>query len=55
MDLTLHDGAGCSPFPGPLSGLGWDVPAAEARGSGDTSSPIWHCVPSPRLGTEKDK
>lgn len=54
-DLTLHDGALHSPFPGPLSGWGWDVPAAEARGSGDTSSPIWRCDPSPRLGTEKDK
>lgn len=54
-DLTLHDGAACSPFLGPLSGWGWDVPAAEVRGSGDTSSPIWRYDPSPRLGTEKDK
>lgn len=49
------DGRHLSPSPGPLSNPGWGVPAAEARGSEDTSFLIWRCDPSLHLGNGGEK
>lgn len=49
-----HDERLRSPSPGPLSDWGWGAPGAEARGNGDTSSPIWRCDPSLHLGAGRE-
>lgn len=43
------------PFLKPLSDSGLDAAAAEARGNGDTSSPVLHYGPFLRLGWQTDR